>query len=244
MLQLSDGPLVVGVAARAGTLADCAALPLANRPFDLVEARVDLFEGQQLGREPAEACASLESSGTPVLVTIRSAAQGGGFAGPETTRLALFADALRVASWVDVEDDAPIAADVAALAARRANAQLIVSHHDFQTTPPLPELLAVVARCQSVAPNAIAKVATTLRDDADRAVLRRLLSQRPRRTAVIGMGDEAFRIELAAAGSLLAYGFVGTPTAPGQTSAESLHARLLAASPAYAARRAAVARAT
>ena len=58
------------------------------------------------------------------------------------------------------------------------------------------------------------------------------------------MGDEAFRVELAAAGSLLAYGFVGASTAPGQTSAEALHARLLAVSPAYAARRASAARAT
>ena len=58
------------------------------------------------------------------------------------------------------------------------------------------------------------------------------------------MGDEAFRIELAAAGSTLAYGFIGAPTAPGQTSAEALHARLLAVSAAYAARRAVAARAT
>jgi hypothetical protein len=44
-------------------------------------------------------------------------------------------------------------------------------------------------------------------------------------------------VELAAAGSLLAYGYLGAPTAPGQVSAEALHLRLLAASPRYAARR-------
>jgi 3-dehydroquinate dehydratase I len=249
MPQLSEGPLVVGVADRAATLAACVALPLTARPFDLVEARVDLFDGQQLGDDGTPACAGLESSGTPVLITIRSASQGGRFAGPEAARLAIFRDALRVASWADVEDDAPIAADVArliaaTLAAGRPDAQLVVSHHDFQRTPPLPELLGVAARCQSVGPGAIAKIATTVHNDADRAVLRGLLAQHPARTAVIGMGDEAFRIELAAAGSVLAYGFVGAPTAPGQTSAEALHARLLAASPAYAARRARAVRAT
>ncbi|MFL5306271.1 MAG: type I 3-dehydroquinate dehydratase [Polyangia bacterium] len=244
MLQLSDGPLVVGVADRAATLADCAALPLTQRPFDLVEARIDLFDGQALGQDAAEACARLESSGTPVLITIRSAAQGGRFEGPDTARLTLFQDALRVASWADVEDDAPIAGDVAGLLTSRPNAQLIVSHHDFQRTPPLPDLLAVAARCQAVAPGAIAKIATRVRDDADRTVLRTLLARQPRRTAVIGMGDEAFRIELAAAGSVLAYGFVGASTAPGQTSAQALHGRLLAVSAAYAARRAVAARAT
>ncbi|MES1210108.1 MAG: type I 3-dehydroquinate dehydratase [Pseudomonadota bacterium] len=243
MLQHADGPLVVGVADRAATLADCAALPPASRPFDLVEARVDLFAGQALDPEAVQACARLESTGTPVLVTIRSASQGGRFGGPETARLTLFRDALRVASWADIEDDAPIAGEVAGLLANRPNGQLIVSHHDFQRTPPLPALLAVASRCHAVASGAIAKIATTLRDDADRAVLRSLLAQHPRRTAVIGMGDEAFRMELAAAGSALAYGFVGAPTAPGQTSAEALHARLLAVSAAYAARRAVAARA-
>ena len=50
--------------------------------------------------------------------------------------------------------------------------------------------------------------------------------------------DDGLRVELAAAGSLLAYGFVAGATAPGQQSAEALHARLLAASAGYAARRA------
>ena len=40
-----------------------------------------------------------------------------------------------------------------------------------------------------------------------------------------------------ARGSLLAYGYLDQPTAPGQLSAADTHARLLAASPAYAARK-------
>jgi 3-dehydroquinate dehydratase len=45
------------------------------------------------------------------------------------------------------------------------------------------------------------------------------------------------RIELAARGSLLAYGYLEEPTAPGQLSAAETHLRLLTASPAYAARK-------
>lgn len=238
MPQLPSGPLVVGVADSPAALLACAGQAPAQRPFDLVEARVDLFETQALAPEAAAACARLEETGTPVLVTIRSAAQGGRYAGPESTRLALFGAALRAASWADVEDDAPIAAEVARLVAARPGGQLVVSHHDFRQTPPLVDLLAVVDRAHAAAPSAIAKVATALSTDADRAVLRALLARRPERTAVIGMGDDTFRIELAAAGSRLAYGFVGSATAPGQTSAQALHARLLAAAPAYAARRA------
>jgi 3-dehydroquinate dehydratase-1 len=237
MSQLPTAPLVVGVADTPATLTACAALAPADRPFDLVEARVDLFATQSLDPDAQAACARLESTGTPVLVTVRSTAQGGRYGGPEPARLALFREALPVASWLDVEDDAPIAGEVAALVAARPGAHLIVSHHDFRRTPPLEQLRAVVDRAHALAPGAIAKVATALTADADRTVLRALLAQRPQRTAVIGMGDDDFRIQLAAAGSLLAYGFVGSATAPGQTSAQALHARLLTASPAYAARR-------
>src|SRR6185312_10872239 len=203
-----NGPLVVGVADSPVTLAACAAQAPRDRPFDLVEARVDLFATPSLDPDTQAACARLEATGTPVLVTIRSTAQGGRYAGAEAARLALFRESLRVASWIDVEDDAAVAGEVARLVAARPGGQLIVSHHAFQRTPPLADLLRVVDQ-----------------------------AQRPARTAVIGMGDDAFRIELAAAGSLLAYGFVGSATAPGQTSAQTLHARLLEAVPAYAARR-------
>src|SRR4051812_4295643 len=238
MLDLARGPFIVGVADRAQALGACATLAPTARPFDLVEARVDLFSGQRLDDADLDVCARLEASGTPVLVTIRSERQGGRFAAGEPERLALFRAALAVASWADVEDDAGIVDDVAALVRARPGGQLVVSHHDFAATPPLDLLLAVVDGCHAAAPNAVAKVATAVKSADDRAVLRALLASRPERTAVIGMGaaDDGLRVELAAAGSLLAYGFIAGATAPGQVSAEALHACLLTASPRYAAR--------
>jgi 3-dehydroquinate dehydratase len=51
------------------------------------------------------------------------------------------------------------------------------------------------------------------------------------------MGASAeLRIELAARGSLLAYGYLERATAPGQMSAAETHARLTAAAPLYAER--------
>jgi 3-dehydroquinate dehydratase I len=240
MLDLARGPLIVGVADSAAALGACAALDRGARPFDLVEARVDLFDGQRLDGAGAEACARLEASGTPVLVTIRSASQGGRFVASEGERLARFRAALAAASWADVEDDAEIRGEVAALVRGRAGGRLVVSHHDFAGTPPLEALLACVDACHAAAPGAVAKVATAVKTPEDRATLRALLARRPERTAVIGMaaGDDGLRVELAAAGSLLAYGFVAGATAPGQVSAAALHARLLAASAGYAARRA------
>ncbi len=239
MLDLARGPFIVGVADSAEALATCTAHEPETRPFDLVEARVDLFSGQRLEDADLEGCARLEASGTAVLVTIRSEAQGGRFAAGDAERLAVFRAALAVASWADVEDDAGITDDVAALVRARPAGQLVVSHHDFAGTPPLDRLLSFVDSCQAAAPGAIAKVATAVKSADDRAALRTLLARRPERTAVIGMGavDDGLRVELAAAGSLLAYGFIAGATAPGQVSAETLHARLLIASSRYAMRR-------
>jgi 3-dehydroquinate dehydratase-1 len=235
MLDVARGPLLVGVASGPAALARCAATPPPSRIADVVEARLDLFPAPTL--EPsADACRALESSGTPVLVTLRAARQGGRSQAPDAERLANIRAALALASWVDIEDDASIVTEVAALAASR-NGQLVVSHHDFERTPPLDELLRLADRCRPT-PGAIAKIATAVRGDADREALFALLAKRPQHTCVIGMGAAPeLRIELPARGSLLAYGYLDEATAPGQLSVAETDSRLRLASPAYAARK-------
>jgi 3-dehydroquinate dehydratase-1 len=203
---------------------------------DVVEARLDLFPEQNLGGAE-DACLRLEASGTPVLVTLRTAQQGGRYAGQDRERLPLFRAALVAASWVDVEDDAEIIDELRSTIDSRPGGQLIISHHDFAGTPPLSDLVALVDRGRAN-PRAIVKIATTVHGDADRRTLLDLLAARPERLCVIGMGaSNDLRIELAARGALLAYGYLDQPTAPGQLSAEDTHARLLAACPRYAARK-------
>ena len=239
MRALARGPLLVAVADRPAAIIDAAALDRSARAFDLVEARVDLFAQQSL-YGCAHDCARLEVSGTPVILTIRSAAQGGRFDGTDAARLAAFSAAIAGGhtSWVDIENDATIVGELAQAIAARAGTQLVVSHHDFARTPPLDALLAIVDRCHAIS-GAIAKIATAVQREEDRDTLLELLALRPERTCVIGMGASAdLRIELAARGSLLAYGYLERATAPGQMSAAETHERLLAASPSYAARHA------
>lgn len=235
MLDLTRGPLLVGVASAPEAVLRCAAAAPAARLVDVVEARLDLFGTPSL-EACAEACRTLEATGTPVLVTVRAARQGGRSPAPDAERLGNFRAALAIASWADVEDDAAIVTDVAALLAGRGG-QLVVSHHDFSGTPNLDQLLEIADRCRPV-PGAIAKIATAVHSEGDREALFALLARRPDRTCVIGMGaSPELRVELPARGSLLAYGYLDTPTAPGQLSAAETHAGLLRASPAYAARK-------
>jgi 3-dehydroquinate dehydratase I len=237
---LPPAPALVGVASAPDALARFAETAPATRVVDLVEARIDLYDPQTLAAS-ADACARLEATGTPVLVTIRLASEGGRWARPDAERLPLFREAVAFASFIDVEAASSIARDVAALA-RAAGRTTVVSHHDFARTPRPTELERIVAGCFAVGAD-VAKIATLVATDDDRDALLALAARHAGRACVIGMGaaspDFDLRAELAAHGSRLAYGYLDAPTAPGQTSAAQMDARLRAAVPAYAARRAA-----
>ena len=88
MLDLAQRPLLVAVADRPAAIINSAELQRSERPYDLVEARVDLFSQQSLDG-CAHDCARLEATGTPVILTIRSAAQGGRFAGSAVAQAVL-----------------------------------------------------------------------------------------------------------------------------------------------------------
>jgi 3-dehydroquinate dehydratase-1 len=228
---------LVGVVVRPESVARFAETEPATRVVDLLEVRVDLFEAPGLDA-CAEACARVEATGTPVLVTIRLARQGGRWARPDVERLPLFRAATAFASWVDVEGDSELAPQVI-VAAHAAGRKVIVSHHDFARTPALAELDRFVAGALAAGAD-VAKVATTVVTDEDRDALHAVLARHAPRACVIGMGARSseLRIDLPARGSRLAYGWVDEPTAPGQMSAVETDARLRAAVPAYAARRA------
>jgi len=93
MPDAGRGPFLVAVADRPAAIINSAEQERSARRFDLVEARVDLFAQQSLDG-CAHDCARLQASGTPVILTIRSAAQGGRFDGPDAARLSAFSAAI------------------------------------------------------------------------------------------------------------------------------------------------------
>jgi 3-dehydroquinate dehydratase-1 len=233
----SAAPWLVGVVTTPEAVAAFAGTAPVARVIDLLEVRVDLFDAPAITGWAA-AGADLEASGTPVLVTIRLAAEGGRWVGADAPRLALYEEALGAgaSSWVDIEASSPLASEVTALA-RARGATAIVSHHDFARTPAFGELERILAACRAAGAH-VPKVATKVNGDDDRAALLALAEAHAGRACVIGMGPGDLRVELPARGSRLAYGWIDAPTAPGQLSADDMDARLRAAVPAYAARRA------
>ena len=210
-LNLNAGPLVAGVLSSLD-----GNVPLAG---DIVEVRLD-----RTARPPdwLDRCKAIEARGKPVLLTVRLRREGGEWPEDDGGRLKLYEEGLAALAAVDVELSSVICATVAKQAEKLGKVCL-VSHHDFQKTPPLAELESVVERAQQN--GAVAKVATMIRSQADLEILRALLGRkRQRPLCVIGMGEawKETRVSFPKLGSCLTYGYLDKPTAPGQVSASEL----------------------
>jgi 3-dehydroquinate dehydratase I len=211
-LELGTRPRVAVPFADAATAAELRAL--AQQGLDVAEVRVDHFARI----DAASVLARLDVfAGVPLLATIRSAAEGGGWQGSEAERLALFRALLPRVDAVDVEIASEIAGDVIR-AARDGGKLAIASFHDFAKTPGAAALPDVVARGRALGADVV-KVATAVahRDDL-RALARLLVEIDDIGLIAIGMGDAAVatRVLFPALGSLLTYAHAGNATAPGQ----------------------------
>lgn len=192
----------------------------------IAELRIDLFARL----DPVYVAAQVgRLTGLPRLATIRLAVEGGGWKGGEGERIGLYETILPMVDGIDVELQA---AETLAIIAPQASVNdklLVVSHHDFEGTPPY-ETLADIARRGAATGADIVKISTLVNDDADIAVLARLLDERPApNLVVIGMGERGMptRLLFPHEGSLFTFAAQGDrASAPGQISYERMIALL------------------
>jgi 3-dehydroquinate dehydratase-1 len=191
---------------------------------DLVELRADLFDEPSVERVVAS-LARVRNGGRPIVLTVRSATEGGR-AMPEERRRAIYEAGLPLADAIDVETASTALVGALVPAARRAGRTVMLSTHDFAATPPRTELLARVARAFEAGAD-VAKVATHAESIAALRVLidvTRGVAPAPIATLAMGPAGPLSRFVLPAAGSLLTYASVGAPTAPGQMPVAELAA--------------------
>jgi 3-dehydroquinate dehydratase-1 len=221
-VTLGDVPRVVA----AGGEEELEALAAAEGA-DLVELRADLFRDPQPDRIGA-ALARLRAAGRPVILTVRSAAEGGGSALDDAQRTAIYAAGLPHADAVDVEIAAAGVVAEIVPRARAAGRTVILSAHAFDTTPPRAALLGLIDRAESLGAD-LTKLAAHARTlDDVRTLLEVTLAARDRGVVTIAMGPlgTVSRVVFPAAGSLLTYASVGRPTGPGQMPLGELSALL------------------
>lgn len=216
-LPLGTRPLVVA----AGGEGDLAGLEDATGA-DVVELRADLFDDPR----PEGLVAALDrlrAAGRPIVLTVRSGAEGG-TPWPDDRRAALYAAGMAHVDAVDVEIAShDLAGDVVSRA-RAAGRLVILSAHDFRATPPRDTLLDLVERARELGAD-LPKLATRAATIEDlRTLLDVTLATRGEGVVTLGMGPfgPLSRLVLPAAGSVLTYGAAGKPTAPGQLPAAEL----------------------
>jgi 3-dehydroquinate dehydratase I len=217
-MRLGKQPRIVGCVATEAALRRHA--KNAPRDCDWLEVRLDLVGF--CGGQWADLCLAVQKRGRPVLLTIRSAREGGQWRGGEADRLALYLAGLRSVSAVDLEIGA---ASLGALAkAARARGVLVVgSFHDFKGTPGRARLRAVESKGRRLGADVV-KIAATVRNPADLSRLFALPAEATGPICVLGMGGRGAisRVALPCAGSCLAYGALDAATAPGQPTCRQL----------------------
>ena len=229
-LRIDQVPRVVGSITQAETLGRLTRQTDFN--FDVAEIRWDLIGTEKTS--VLSLCRQLERAGMPVILTIRSEEEGGAWKGDEARRLALYREALRHVSAVDVEISSSIFPAVIA-AARKKGKAVIGSFHDFERTPDVKELRDIVRKGRRAGAD-IVKVAAMIDGPSDVAVLFSVLNKEGGKPiCLIGMGPHgvATRVTLACKGSCLTYGYADRSAAPGQTPSSTLMRRLRKLSPAY-----------
>ncbi|GIG29121.1 type I 3-dehydroquinate dehydratase [Cellulomonas marina] len=203
---------------------------------DLVEWRVDHLRAGLAPREVVAAGRALVAAleGLPLLVTVRTAAEGGAADPDDTTWAAALEAAVAegLADAVDVEGarGADAVARVVA-AARHAGVPVVASRHEVRSTPPqdvlTERLLALGATGAdvlkiAVMPQAPEDVLALL--GATRAAS--LRTDRPLVTMAMGPLGVLTRLGGGVFGSCATFGRVGRASAPGQVAVAPLRAAL------------------
>lgn len=195
---------------------------------DLLEVRVDTFkrrDAETLIRS-IERLKAGRGAVPPLIITVRSKAEGGLYDMPDKERLGIFKALIPFADMVDIElSSGAILKDVVRSAHRRGK-KVIVSYHNFRRTPGVKALSGLIKKARAAGAD-IVKIAALASGGEDLKSLTRVLLGH-RRLIVIAMGEcgVASRVFFPMLGSLITYGSITAESAPGQLPLKTIKKEL------------------
>lgn len=203
------------IVASLGADAERTAKSAESEGADIIEVRLDLLEDPDVIRD-IRVSASL-----PLMATNRISSEGGSFRGSEEERIDILMAASRFADIIDIELMAP-GRD---LLLENISCPALISYHDFSGVPDNVRTIIDDARRAGADVVKIAVTPRSMREALD--LLRIVLDEEPP-LCVIGMGAIGRHLRAVAPlyGSVLTYGYVREPTAPGQMSVRELDTAL------------------
>jgi 3-dehydroquinate dehydratase-1 len=193
----------------------------AGEGVDILEIRVDLFPGSLTSSDVVDEVKILKRHEIPLIGTIRSQHEGGKAHLSNNQRADLYKKISPLVNAIDLEVNAEILKPVIAVARRNKNV-VILSHHDFHSTPSEAGLQQIVMKATAHGADII-KIAALAKNESD--VIRLLqftAANRQKNLVTIAMGNigSLSRLVFPMAGSLMTY----TSVAPsdGQIPAKRL----------------------
>lgn len=210
-------PSNISVVASIGKNPESTSIKAKQLGADILELRIDLIE-----EDPERIIKELKELGLPIIVTNRMKKEGGSWEGDEPERIRKLISLIPHAFAVDIELCAQMR-DMVVSKAKHAGKKVIISTHDFQNTPDI-EAMAGFIRKSFEAGADIAKLAVMPHslDDVLNLLYVTLHSSGPVCTIAMGEIGKHSRVVTPLYGSVLTYGYVDAPVAPGQLRIDEL----------------------
>ncbi|MBF0343791.1 MAG: type I 3-dehydroquinate dehydratase [Nitrospirae bacterium] len=211
-LVLGERPLI----AVALTDRDAAAINTLHGA-DLIELRIDMFNDLSDHNVKSVFAMARDRFGVPIIATCRLECEGGFRKIAEDDRLELLKAVTGLSDAIDVEINSEIATSVIAHV-KQANKTVITSYHNFQHTPPIEELTAIMAKCKQAGGH-ITKIAVMANSQDDLQTMTLFTIDHYRDnivTIVMGRLGMASRVFFPLIGSLFTFASIETLSAPGQ----------------------------
>jgi len=193
---------------------------------DIIELRLDDIFRHARSMETVAGLAGKIRSTTrlPIIATVRSADEGGADRRlKDSKRLEIFEAVLGFVDLIDIELDSSINRQVTAMA-RKKKTPVIMSWHNFRSTPGASALLAIAKKALHKKADIvkIAAMAGGLEDTRRLLLFSKSWKKCP--IAVIAMGEPGSISRIAGFrfNSCLTYGYVDKPFGPGQLSVKEL----------------------
>jgi 3-dehydroquinate dehydratase-1 len=196
---------------------------------DALELRIDTFGELRTDRivEQVKRLKRIRAvKKIPLIITIRSKKEGGERDLRDKERADVFGALMPYADYIDIEIRSAKSLKNVILSAKKAGKRVIVSYHNFSSTPG-PSALGDIVKKGRKAGGDIVKIAAAVKDPDDLARLARVLLEN-RNLIVIAMGEKgaSSRVFFPMLGSLVTYGSLTQKTAPGQMPLKTLKKQL------------------
>jgi len=204
------------------------------KKIDIVEVRIDRFKDVSLGYITSVVKKIDASIPNPIIATIRDKKEGGEKAITDDERFKILMSIVQYIDCVDIEINSKLFKAIPSFFHSKKKA-VIASYHNFKNTLSNAELEKILAKGKKGGAD-IVKIAVMVNSRDDLAKLINFtIKNRKKNIKTIAMGDigRISRVLNPILGSLLTYGYVITPSAPGQPSVNEIMDQLKSFAPEY-----------